>query len=53
MRDGKLMVTTPKGEDLVDLVDEQLKSPELTAAWEQQLLMIEQGRPGWASFGQG
>ena len=42
-RQKKALVPTHKGETLVDLVPEQVKSPEMTARWEQGLLEIEQG----------
>jgi DNA topoisomerase-3 len=43
VRAKKDLVPTQKGEVLVDLVDERLKSPELTAVWEQRWLEIERG----------
>lgn len=35
---------TPKGKQLIDLVNDQLKSPELTARWEKQLEDIARGK---------
>ncbi|MBY6037680.1 DNA topoisomerase 3 [Fictibacillus nanhaiensis] len=34
---------TPKGKQLIDLVNDELKSPELTAKWEQELEAIARG----------
>ncbi|MDA8336342.1 MAG: DNA topoisomerase 3 [Peptococcaceae bacterium] len=49
-REKKTLVPTPKGEGLIDLVPESLKSVELTARWENGLLDIERGgapAAGW------
>jgi len=49
-REKKTLVPTPKGEGLIDLVPEALKSVELTARWENGLLDIERGEAqaaGW------
>ncbi|WNB91196.1 DNA topoisomerase III [Bacillus sp. NEB1478] len=35
---------TPKGKQLIDLVNDELKSPELTAKWEQELEAIARGK---------
>lgn len=35
---------TKKGKQLIDLVNDQLKSPELTAKWEQELEKIAKGK---------
>lgn len=40
---GKYLVSTPKGRHLIAWVHEKLKSPELTAEWEQKLRKIERG----------
>ncbi|MGQ9824178.1 MAG: DNA topoisomerase 3 [Desulfotomaculales bacterium] len=45
-RQKKTLVPTLKGEALIDLVPEEIKSPELTARWEQGLCEIESGRRG-------
>lgn len=42
-REKKNLVPTLKGESLIDLVPESLKSVELTARWENGLLDIERG----------
>lgn len=47
---GKEIVPTSKGIQLVELVPEDLKSPELTAKWEQQLLLISKGKEDAKSF---
>jgi len=43
-RQGKEIIPTSKGIQLINLVPEELKSPELTAQWEQQLTEISKGR---------
>ena len=43
-RQGKELVPTSKGIQLVNLVAPALKSPELTAQWEQRLANIAKGR---------
>ncbi|MCX7746134.1 MAG: DNA topoisomerase III [Clostridia bacterium] len=43
-RKGKEIFPTSKGIQLVDLVPSDLKSPELTAKWEQKLLLISKGK---------
>ncbi|WP_455257350.1 DNA topoisomerase III [Peptoniphilus asaccharolyticus] len=40
--DGKIKITS-KGRQLLEIVPEQLKSPKMTADWEQKLLSIEKG----------
>src|SRR5699024_10453211 len=47
---GKSLHITSKGRQLLDLVPADLKSPELTAAWEQKLNQIEQGQLTKAAF---
>ncbi|NPV93463.1 MAG: DNA topoisomerase III [Firmicutes bacterium] len=49
-RHGKELVPTPKGMQLIDLVDPALKTPELTAQWEQRLSDIARGRGGRKEF---
>ncbi len=41
---GKHIFITGKGRQLLDLVPEGLRSPALTAEWEQKLSLIEQGK---------
>lgn len=43
-RHGKELVPTSKGMQLINLVPENLRSPELTAVWELKLSDIAQGR---------
>lgn len=43
-RHGKDIYPTSKGIQLIGLVPTDLKSPELTAKWEQQLALISKGR---------
>lgn len=49
-RNGKEIYPTSKGIQLVSLVPPELKSPELTAKWEQQLAEISKGKAGRADF---
>ncbi|MGO4886850.1 DNA topoisomerase III [Anaerobacillus sp. MEB173] len=42
-RKGKDIIITSKGKQLLDLVPEDLKSPSLTAEWEQKLELISKG----------
>ncbi|GAA0746933.1 DNA topoisomerase III [Clostridium oceanicum] len=41
---GKALYPTSKGKQVIDLVPEDLKSPILTAKWEQQLSQISNGQ---------
>lgn len=49
-RNGKEIYPTSKGIQLIGLVPGELKSPELTAKWEQQLADISKGRANSAGF---
>ncbi|NLE24581.1 MAG: DNA topoisomerase III, partial [Clostridiaceae bacterium] len=49
-RHGKEIIPTSKGIQLIELVPEDLKSPELTAKWEQQLSLISKGQVDSAVF---
>lgn len=49
-RKGKEILPTSKGIQLIDLVPVDLKSPELTAKWEQKLTMIKNGKANPAEF---
>jgi DNA topoisomerase-3 len=49
-RSAKELVPTSKGIQLVDLVAPALKTPELTARWEQSLAGIAKGKEGKAKF---
>lgn len=49
-RRGKHLAPTGKGEELVDLVPEELRSPQMTAEWESLLQKVEQGKYGARSF---
>lgn len=40
LREQNRLVPTPKGKQLIQLVNEELKSPELTAKWEKELEKI-------------
>lgn len=41
---GKFLHLTPTGKQLLDLAPEDLRSPALTAEWENKLLQIEKGQ---------
>lgn len=43
-RNGKQLVPTSKAKQLIDLAPEDLRSPDLTAHWEQQLNDIARGK---------
>ena len=49
-RDGKSLVPTPRGIELLELVPVPLKSPALTAEWEKRLVSIEKGKERAADF---
>ncbi len=49
-RQGKALVPTVKGFQLIDLVPEELKSPELTAQWEMRLNRIAKGEEKPSAF---
>lgn len=49
-RKGKEIVPTSKGIQLIGLVPQDLKSPELTAKWEQQLQLISKGKANANAF---
>ena len=50
-RQGKELVPTSRGEELLDLVPEMLRSPELTADWEKKLSLIADGKLDSRVFG--
>ena len=52
-RERKQLRSTAKGRALIALVAEPLRSPELTAAWEQQLKEVEEGAREAAAFYRG
>ncbi|WP_088186526.1 DNA topoisomerase III [Desulfosporosinus sp. FKA] len=49
-RQGQEIMPTSKGIQLINLVPPELKSPELTAQWEQQLNEISKGRVNAQTF---
>lgn len=49
-RQGTSLVPTGKGKQLIELVASDLRSPELTAEWEQQLERIARGKGNTDSF---
>ena len=53
VRDRKAITSTEKGKALVGLVAGPLRSPELTAEWEQQLREVEDGQRPVAKFYEG
>lgn len=52
-RNGKEIRPTSKGTQLIGLVPSELKSPELTAKWEQHLNEISRGRANRTDFMKG
>ncbi len=50
LRERKSLKSTDKGRALIALVAEPLRSPELTAAWEQQLKEVEAGHYAAETF---
>ncbi|MCK4260948.1 MAG: DNA topoisomerase III [Halanaerobiales bacterium] len=49
-KNGKEIFPTAKGIQLIELVPDDLKSPELTAKWEQQLTLISKGKEDGKTF---
>jgi DNA topoisomerase-3 len=49
-RQKKHLVPTDKGKNLIAVLPEEIKSPELTAEWEQKLKLIERGELSSAEF---
>ena len=49
-RKNSKLFPTPKGKQLIDLVNEDLRSPKLTARWEQELEAIARGSGQSAKF---
>ncbi|AEC02006.1 DNA topoisomerase 3 [Parasphaerochaeta coccoides] len=49
-REGKSLVPTPRGRELIRLVPAQLRSPELTGRWEERLAGISDGSEDAAVF---
>lgn len=49
-RQGKELVPTSKGKQLISLVAKDLKTPELTAQWEQVLANIAKGKDSKVDF---
>lgn len=49
-RKGKKLLPTEKAYTFIDLVHEQVKSPEMTAQWEMKLSEIERGEASEDSF---
>lgn len=47
---GKNIMITAKGKQLLDLVPEDLKSPDLTGQWEKKLNLIAEGKLNKKSF---
>lgn len=47
---GKEIIPTSKGIQLINIVPPDLKSPELTGKWEQQLALISKGKINSATF---
>lgn len=49
-RQGSLLIPTGKGTQLIELASEELRSPELTARWEQELERISKGNGSMDAF---
>lgn len=49
-RQGNRLFPTPKGKQLIDLVNEDLRSPKLTAKWEHELEAIARGKGNPTAF---
>lgn len=49
-REGKYLVPTPYGRELVRLAPDMLQSPELTGVWEKRLTAISEGEDSYDSF---
>jgi len=49
-RRGRTLLPTPRGLELLELVPGELRSPELTARWEQRLSRITEGQERPADF---
>lgn len=47
---GKEIIVTSKGKQLLELVPQGLKTPKLTASWEQKLANIEKGKLNQKDF---
>ena len=52
-RKKKLLIPTNKGTNLIAVLPEEVKSPLLTAEWEQKLKLIERGELAEAVFMEG
>jgi len=52
-RSGHFLIPTGKGKQLIDLVTDELRSPELTAKWETELERIAKGMGNPAEFMRG
>lgn len=49
-RQNNRLYPTPKGKQLIDLVNDELKSPELTSEWEAELEAIARGKGNPGEF---
>lgn len=52
-RTGSSLIPTGKGKQLIEIVVDELRSPELTAQWEKELERIAQGKGDPAAFMRG
>ncbi|HEX7478887.1 MAG TPA: DNA topoisomerase 3 [Polyangiales bacterium] len=50
VREGKQLNATPKGERLIDVVHERVRSAAMTGDWEYQLKQIERGKAELSTF---
>jgi DNA topoisomerase-3 len=49
-RKGKSLESTPKGEQLISVVDNEVKSPIMTGQWEAKLQRVQQGKAALPEF---
>ena len=49
-RKGKQLMPTKRGKDVVAVLPEEIKSPDLTAEWENRLLEVERGKETGEAF---
>jgi DNA topoisomerase-3 len=47
---GKSLISSDKGRELISLVNENVKSPEMTGKWEMKLSQVEAGNLKWKLF---
>ncbi len=53
VREGKTLVPTEKGKSIIELVPQELSSPEMTGKWERALNFIAKGKMDYTKFMEG